>query len=174
MCGAGDMTRLENVRHLEAAFADGKADLYSSDLGISAAADFNNQVHTYSLAALYLPPGSGHTGFDSVFASLRVTEPTKLSVSQEGLNAHPHLGQDLAGLLTLRPGGHFVVKHYTFFEVRVGKPRARGVSSRSLQLETDCCMHPPSPKTCHSAEGLYDHECQCQQSLTGGKAGFII
>jgi len=121
MCGAGDMTRLENVRHLEAAFADGKADLYSSDLGISAAADFNNQVHTYSLAALYLPPGSGHTGFDSVFASFRVTEPTKLSVSQEGLNAHPHLGQDLAGLLTLRPGGHFVVKHYTFFEVRVGQ-----------------------------------------------------
>jgi hypothetical protein len=74
------MTRLENVRHLEAAFVDSKADLYSSDLGVSAAADFNNQ---------------------------------------EGLNAHPHLGQDLAGLLTLRPGGHFVVKHYTFFEVRV-------------------------------------------------------
>lgn len=59
----GDVTRLENVRHLEAAFtdveggdeggaawgdcadgADNKADLYSSDLGVSAATDFNNQV----------------------------------------------------------------------------------------------------------------------------------
>lgn len=35
---------------------------------------------------------------------------------QEELNAQPHLGQDLAGLLTLTPGGNFIVKHYTLFE----------------------------------------------------------
>lgn len=70
------MTQLANVLHLESKTLDSKVDLYSSDLGISAADDFNNQ---------------------------------------EGLNALPHLGQDLAGLLMLKQGGNFVVKHYTFF-----------------------------------------------------------
>ena len=37
------MTRLDNVLRLEAEFARAKVDLYSSDLGINAASDFNNQ-----------------------------------------------------------------------------------------------------------------------------------
>eukprot|EP00976_Prorocentrum_cordatum_P085359 1186054-Prorocentrum_minimum.AAC.1 len=38
------MTRLDSVLQLEAAFhRGGKADLYSSDLGVNASSDFNNQ-----------------------------------------------------------------------------------------------------------------------------------
>ncbi|KAK3283926.1 hypothetical protein CYMTET_8399 [Cymbomonas tetramitiformis] len=73
----GDMTKLDSVFELERQFAQRKADLYTSDLGVSAKSDFNRQ---------------------------------------EELNAQPHLGQDLAGLLTLTLGGNFVVKHYTLFE----------------------------------------------------------
>jgi FtsJ-like methyltransferase len=36
--------------------------------------------------------------------------------NQEVLNHHVHFGCAMAGLLTLKPGGHFIAKQYTFFE----------------------------------------------------------